>query len=70
MMSAEISEQNGVPVVGAVQSLFRMRLVSSPHWVFDLSSDGRHFLVNTLLQTSSVEPLSLVVNWDADFKKK
>jgi serine/threonine protein kinase/Tol biopolymer transport system component len=70
LMSAEISEQNGSPVVGKIQSLFRTHRVASPSWVYDVSPDGRRFLFNSLLQPSAPEPISLVVNWDAELKKK
>jgi Tol biopolymer transport system component len=70
LMSAEISEQNGDPVVGRVRPLFRIRIASSPHPVFDVSPDGRRFLINSLLPPSSPEPVTIVVNWDADLKRK
>jgi dipeptidyl aminopeptidase/acylaminoacyl peptidase len=47
LMSAEISEQNGSPVVGKVQRLFQTHAQPSPHWTFDVSPDGQRFLVNS-----------------------
>jgi len=70
LMSAEISEQNGDPVVGRVQPLFRIRVASSPHWVFDVSPDGKRFLINSLLLPSAPEPITLVANWDIELKRK
>ena len=70
MMAAEISQQAESPVVGKVQTLFRTHRVAAPSWPFDVSPDGNRFLVNSLLQPSSSEPITLVVNWDAELKKK
>jgi serine/threonine protein kinase/Tol biopolymer transport system component len=70
LMSVEISEQNGSPVVGKSQSLFRTHRVTSPDWVYDVSPDGSRFLINRLLLPSRPEPITLVVNWDAELKKK
>ncbi len=69
-MSAEISEQNGDPVIGKVRLLFRIRVASSPHRVFDVSPDGRHFLINSVLPPSAPGPITLVVNWEAELKKQ
>lgn len=69
-MSAEISQQNGDPVIGKVRPLFRIRVASSPHRVFDVSPDGKRFLINSVLPLSAPEPITLVVNWDAELKKK
>jgi hypothetical protein len=70
LMSVEISEQNGSPVVGKSQPLFRTRRVTSPDWVYDVSPDGSRFLINRLLLPSGPEPITMVVNWDAELKKK
>jgi len=43
---------------------------ASPHWVYDLSPDGKRFLINGLLQLLTPEPSTLVVNWVAELKKK
>jgi WD40-like Beta Propeller Repeat len=70
LMAAEISEQNGSPVVGSVRLLFQVHMRPSPHWTFDVSPDGQRFLLNSLLQPTSAEPITLVTNWDAVLKKK
>ncbi len=70
LMSAEISEQNGDPVIGKVRPLFRIRVASSPHRVFDVSPDGKRFLINSVLPPSAPEPITLVVNWEAELKKQ
>jgi hypothetical protein len=55
---------------GKARSLFRIRAVLSPHWYYDVSPDGKRFLMNSLQQPASPEPLTLLVNWDAELKKK
>jgi hypothetical protein len=70
MMSAEISEQNGSPVVGRVRELFQTHRRPSPQWTFDVSTDGQRFLINSLLQPSTSEPITLVANWESELKKK
>jgi eukaryotic-like serine/threonine-protein kinase len=70
IMSAEISEQNGGPVVGKMRRLFQLQTRPSPHWTFDVSADGQRFLINGLLQPSTSEPITLVTHWDAVLKTK
>ena len=70
MISAEISEQNGSPVVGKIRRLFQLHARPSPHWTFDVSADGQRFLINGLLQPSTSEPITLVTHWDAELRKK
>jgi dipeptidyl aminopeptidase/acylaminoacyl peptidase len=70
MMAAEISEQNGDPVIGNVRALFRIRVQSSPNPVFDVSTDGKRFLINSLLLPAAPPPVTLVVNWDSELQKK
>jgi hypothetical protein len=70
LMSAEISEQKGRPIIGKVQPLFRTQRVPSPNWSFDVSPDGSRFLINSLMQPSTPEPITVVVNWDAEWKTK
>jgi len=70
IMAVEFSDDNGGPVIGEARSLFRVRVALSPHWYYDVSPDGKRFLINSLQQPASPEPLTLLVNWDAELKKK
>ena len=70
VVSAEITAQGSTPVVGKIRPLFQKHARPSPHWTFDVSPDGQRFLVNTLVQPSTAEPITLVTNWDAELKKK
>jgi hypothetical protein len=57
-------------VVGKIHSLFRTHRVPSPSWPYDVSADGNLFLINSVLQSAVPEPITLVVNWDAEMRKK
>jgi serine/threonine protein kinase/Tol biopolymer transport system component len=70
LMAVAISEEEGSPVIGKAQSLFQIRVASSPHWVYDVSPDGNRFLINSLHQPSAPEPLTLMLNWDLELKNK
>ena len=70
MMSAEISEQEGEPVIGNVRALFRIHVQVSPNPVFDVSPDGKRFLINSLLLPPAAQPITLVINWDSELQKK
>ena len=70
MTAAEISERKESPVIGKIHTLFRTHRVPSPSWPYDVSADGNLFLINSVLQSAVPEPITLVVNWDAELKKK
>ena len=69
-MAVAVSEEKGSSVIGKAQSLFRVRVASSPHWVYDVSPDGNRFLINSLHQPSAPEPLTLMLNSDAELKNR
>jgi dipeptidyl aminopeptidase/acylaminoacyl peptidase len=70
LMVAEVLTKGGALEVGQVQPLFgdapNMRQ-GNPF--YDVSADGQHFLVRTLPEQKSGEPLTLVQNWTAGLKK-
>jgi eukaryotic-like serine/threonine-protein kinase len=71
IMAAEITEQGSSLLVGNVQSLFQVNPVSfagsSP---YDVTGDGKKFVVASLASSQASEPLTLVVNWPALLKQK
>jgi eukaryotic-like serine/threonine-protein kinase len=69
IMSAEISEQGASLVIGKVAPLFQVDPVTIVHWPYDVSADGRKFVVITQGAQQSSAPLTLVVNWPALLKK-
>ena len=57
--------------VGAARSLFTMRPVNNQRFMYDVSSDGQRFLVNTPVDDSgpAQAPITLVINWPAIVKR-
>jgi serine/threonine protein kinase len=49
-------------------ALFRSAAVSSPTYTYDLSLDGKKFLINSMNEQGSL-PIVVVVNWKAELKK-
>ncbi len=70
LMSAEVSEQGATLVIGKVAQLFQANPVSTTGWPYDVSADGRRFLIATESAQETNEPLTLVVNWPAVLKKQ
>jgi Tol biopolymer transport system component len=68
IMAAEIRVKGMAIEVGAVKPLFQLR-PQRPGSIFDATSDGQRFLVNTAVVEQSSSPVTLVVNWPAGIKK-
>lgn len=72
MMTVNIDEKAEEISVGPPQALFRlansnmMRLGTA----FDVTADGRRFLVVEANSPQGTVPLTLVTNWDAELRKK
>ncbi len=69
LMAVSLSERGASLEMTAPQPLFPVRI---KRWRFgrgyDVTADGKRFVVNTLLQESG-SPLTLVVNWNAGLEK-
>lgn len=70
LMAAAVDGLGAAFQVGVVQPLFevRPRLAGFQGWTdfnYDVSSDGRRFLVNTLVDEASTDPITLLVNGPA-----
>ncbi|MGH9774041.1 MAG: protein kinase domain-containing protein [Candidatus Acidiferrales bacterium] len=70
IMSAQISEQGASLVIGKVASLFPANPAVTPGWAYDVSADGKKFVVITLATQQAAAPLTLVVNWPALLKQR
>jgi serine/threonine protein kinase len=59
---------------GASAALFqansRQPVATSEQVMYDVTQDGRRFLINTHVRNSEIQPMSVVLNWDAESKKK
>jgi hypothetical protein len=71
-MAAPVNGGGSAFQVGTVRALFqtRPRLGLLAFGIpYDVSADGQHFLVNTLMREITSEPITLVVNWPALLNK-
>jgi len=70
LMAAEVTPKGSSVQVGIPRMLFQTRPASAPPFgrLYDVSQDGKRFLVATTAEGTSA-PLTLVVNWTATVKK-
>jgi Tol biopolymer transport system component len=74
LMAAAVDSAGDALQVGHVQPLFdmdpRMTTVEGVggYW-YDVSADGQRFLVNVLVEETSVAPITLLVNWPSILKR-
>jgi Tol biopolymer transport system component len=77
MMAADLDLKSAVPRIGTPKALFTVHLMlvslqnrlGSAWDPFEVSADGKRFLVNSVDQPQEAEPINVVVNWDAELKK-
>ena len=69
LMVAEIKAAGSAINVTSVRPLFETRPIRTGS-VYDVFSDGRRFLVNTQIEPEVSLPITLVVNWMKDMRKK
>ncbi|MGH9509464.1 MAG: hypothetical protein ACRD2M_05975, partial [Terriglobales bacterium] len=62
LMAAAVRAEGASLAVGQVRSLFSTRPKRLGR-VYDVTADGRRFLVNTSIQERNAIPMTLVVNW-------
>ena len=60
---------SGAPVA-LFQANPRQPVATSEHVVYDVTQDGQRFLINTYVKNGVVQPMTVVLNWDAEAKKK
>lgn len=65
LMTAEFAVKGSTVEVSSARSLFEMKGVN-----YDVMGDGKRFILNIPVETQLASPLTLVVNWDAELKKK
>jgi serine/threonine protein kinase len=70
IISAEITAQGTRFAIGKVNPLFQANPVSSSGWCYDVSSDGKKFVIDTEANEKTAEPLTLIVNWPSLLKKE
>jgi len=67
MMAAEVEERGNSIQVQAAQVLFRVGAAGLTFSPYDVTPDGKKFIINTLSEQNT--PLTLVVNWTANLKR-
>jgi len=69
LRATSITAQGSRLDVGSSRVLFSVQAVPPPASPFDMTADGKRFLINTMPATlSDSEPITLSVNWSAQLK--
>jgi hypothetical protein len=55
--------------MGLFQANQRTLVATSELLAYDVTPDGQRFLINTHVKNGEVQPMSVVLNWDAESKK-
>jgi eukaryotic-like serine/threonine-protein kinase len=69
IMSAEIASAGESFAVGKLTPLFSVNPAFTSGWPYDVSADGKKFVIDTQVAQNSTQPLTLVLNWPALLKK-
>jgi hypothetical protein len=56
--------------IGRVQPLFAVNPPPNPGWLYDVSPDGKKFVVVSQGPQQATAPLTLVTNWPALLKQQ
>jgi WD40 repeat protein len=59
----------GAPVA-LFQASPREMVATSEMIAYDVTNDGQRFLINTDVKTGNAQPMSVILNWDAELKNK
>src|SRR5208282_5981568 len=68
MMAVDVSQKGASLQLGAPHALFKATTGSGPSGPYTVSADGKKFVMNTVLPQSITEPLTLIINWQADLE--
>ncbi len=69
LMAVEIQEKGGSLEIGNTQTLFPVSASSSLLLPYDVTTDGKKFVIVVPVAGSGGEPITLVTNWVASVKK-
>jgi len=70
IMAAEILTQSTSFTVGEVEPLFQASPAGNPGWLYDVSANGKEFVVVSRASKAAASPVTLVTNWPALLKKQ
>ena len=70
MMAVDVTLDGATPRLGTPKPLFQTTAaVSGPNGPFDVTRDGKKFLVHSMSLQMNDTPLTLVTNWTAELKR-
>jgi len=69
-MAVSVEERGQELVLGSAHALFPFHGIATRLEPYDVTPDGQKFLVSGSDEPISHAPLTLVVNWDTELKKK
>ena len=69
LYSAEVDGSGETFDVGEIQRLFSWNLAPGFRWPYDVSSDGQRFLLNRGMAAAETDPMTVVLNWDAELER-
>ncbi len=69
LVAVDVSARGDEFVAGIPRILFQANPRRTPAWQFDVSPDGKRFLINSAAEQTEAAPLTLVHSWEAALKK-
>ncbi|HEY8130503.1 MAG TPA: hypothetical protein VII12_01315, partial [Thermoanaerobaculia bacterium] len=69
LMAVDVSVHGDEFTAGVPRVLFPVKIKGINGSLYDVSADGKRFLINTPVEQAEIAPLTLVQNWAASLKK-
>jgi len=70
IMAVNVDESGGAISLGSPRTLFHVENIEATSQPFDVMPDGQRFLIATPNPLPGPVPLTLVMNWNAELKRK
>ena len=71
LMDVDVKTEGGAVQLGVPKALFRASVIGGTGgatlnaWRWDISADGKRFLINTALDEAAASPVTLLLNWQS-----
>ena len=69
MMAVDVNAGASSVALGTPHALFAVNAQEGPAGPYDVTRDGKRFLINTVSSRQASNPLTVVVNWPTELKK-
>ena len=69
IVAVDVNASGNAPQLGVPHALFQASAIQRQNGPFDVTADGKKFLVNVGSLKEGSDPLTLVLNWTAELKK-